>query len=120
MRPQANSLGREGGPIPSSLEGRERCGWSRYRPRPQAPAALQAARPWCLFDPGNRPEASSLGWGLPARWAGWGSWPVHVPQRGVASLANEDRVRSADPDLLLEWGERVLNARSLQEVFRDW
>ena len=31
----------------------------------------------------------------------------------------EDRVRSADTDRLLEWGERVLTAESLQEVFRD-
>jgi predicted transposase YdaD len=31
----------------------------------------------------------------------------------------EERLRSADVDRLLEWGERVLTARSLQEVFRD-
>ncbi len=31
----------------------------------------------------------------------------------------EERVRSADPDLLLVWGERVLTAESLQDVFRD-
>ena len=31
----------------------------------------------------------------------------------------EDRVRSADADRLLEWGERVLTAKSLQEVFQD-
>jgi hypothetical protein len=31
----------------------------------------------------------------------------------------EDRVRSADTDRLLEWGERVLMAESLQDVFRD-
>lgn len=31
----------------------------------------------------------------------------------------EDRVRSADPDRLLEWGERVLTAESHQDVFRD-
>ena len=31
----------------------------------------------------------------------------------------EDRVRSADADRLLEWGERVLTAASLQDVFRD-
>jgi len=29
------------------------------------------------------------------------------------------RVRSSDPDRLLEWGERVLTAQSLQDVFRD-
>jgi len=29
------------------------------------------------------------------------------------------RVRSADPDRLLELGERVLTAQSLQDVFRD-
>ncbi len=29
------------------------------------------------------------------------------------------RVRSADPDHLLKWGERVLTAQSLQDVFRD-
>ncbi len=31
----------------------------------------------------------------------------------------EDLVRSADPDRLLEWGERVLTSESLQDVFRD-
>ena len=31
----------------------------------------------------------------------------------------EERVRSADADRLLEWGERVLTAESLQDVFRD-
>ncbi len=31
----------------------------------------------------------------------------------------EDRVRSADADRLLEWGERILTAESLQDVFRD-
>lgn len=31
----------------------------------------------------------------------------------------EERVRSADPDRLLEWGERVLTAESLQDIFRD-
>ena len=30
----------------------------------------------------------------------------------------EERVRSADTDLLLEWGERVLTAQSLEDVFR--
>ncbi|HKH47235.1 MAG TPA: Rpn family recombination-promoting nuclease/putative transposase [Thermoanaerobaculia bacterium] len=31
----------------------------------------------------------------------------------------EDQVRSADADRLLQWGERVLTAESLQDVFRD-
>jgi predicted transposase/invertase (TIGR01784 family) len=31
----------------------------------------------------------------------------------------EERVRSADTDRLLEWGERVLTAASLQDIFRD-
>jgi predicted transposase/invertase (TIGR01784 family) len=31
----------------------------------------------------------------------------------------EERVRSADADRLLEWGERVLTAERLQDVFRD-
>jgi len=31
----------------------------------------------------------------------------------------ENRVRSADTDRLLELGERVLTANSLQDVFRD-
>jgi hypothetical protein len=31
----------------------------------------------------------------------------------------EDRVRSADADRLLDWGERVLTAETLQDVFRD-
>jgi hypothetical protein len=30
----------------------------------------------------------------------------------------EDRVRSADADRLLEWGERVLTAEHLPDVFR--
>jgi len=31
----------------------------------------------------------------------------------------EERVHSADPDRLLEWGERVLTAESLRDIFRD-
>lgn len=31
----------------------------------------------------------------------------------------EKRVRSADPERVLEWGERVLTAENLQDVFRD-
>ena len=31
----------------------------------------------------------------------------------------EDRVRAADADRLLEWGERVLTAESLQDIFKD-
>jgi hypothetical protein len=31
----------------------------------------------------------------------------------------EDRVRSADADRLLEWGDRILTAESLQDVLRD-
>ena len=31
----------------------------------------------------------------------------------------EERVRSADADRLLEWGERVLTAESLHDIFRD-
>jgi len=31
----------------------------------------------------------------------------------------EDRVRSADAERLLEWGERILTSGSLREVFRD-
>jgi predicted transposase YdaD len=38
---------------------------------------------------------------------------------GPLEPAIEDRVRSADTDRLLEWGERVLTAQSLQDVFRD-
>jgi hypothetical protein len=38
---------------------------------------------------------------------------------GPLEPALEDRVRSADADLLLKWGERVLTAESLQEIFRD-
>jgi predicted transposase YdaD len=30
----------------------------------------------------------------------------------------EERVRSADPDRLLEWSERLLNANSLEDVFQ--
>jgi hypothetical protein len=33
-------------------------------------AAFQAAGLWGPVDPGHRPSASALGWGLPARWAG--------------------------------------------------
>ena len=38
---------------------------------------------------------------------------------GPLEPAIEDRVRSADTDRLLELGERVLTAQSLQDVFRD-
>jgi hypothetical protein len=38
---------------------------------------------------------------------------------GPLEPAIEDRVRSADADRLLEWGERVLTAGSLEDVFRD-
>jgi hypothetical protein len=31
----------------------------------------------------------------------------------------EDRVCAADADRLLEWGERVLTAESLQDIFKD-
>jgi predicted transposase YdaD len=31
----------------------------------------------------------------------------------------EERVRSADTERLLRWGERVLTAENLQDVFRD-
>lgn len=31
----------------------------------------------------------------------------------------EERVRSAEAGLLLEWSERVLTAERLQDVFRD-
>ena len=38
---------------------------------------------------------------------------------GPLEPALEDRVRSADTERLLDWGERVLTAESLQEVFRE-
>jgi predicted transposase YdaD len=38
---------------------------------------------------------------------------------GPLEPAIEDLVRSADADRLLEWGERVLTAENLQDVFRD-
>jgi hypothetical protein len=31
----------------------------------------------------------------------------------------EERVRSADAERLLQWGERVLTVASLQDVFQD-
>jgi hypothetical protein len=31
----------------------------------------------------------------------------------------EDRVGAADADRLLEWGERVLTAESLQDIFKN-
>ena len=37
---------------------------------------------------------------------------------GPLETGIEDRVRSADADRLLEWGERVLTAESMQDVFR--
>lgn len=37
---------------------------------------------------------------------------------GPLEPETEERVRSADADHLLEWGERVLTAESLQDVFR--
>ena len=38
---------------------------------------------------------------------------------GPLAPETEERVRSADQDLLLTWGERVLTAERLQDVFRD-
>jgi uncharacterized protein DUF4351 len=38
---------------------------------------------------------------------------------GPLEPETEERVRSADADRLLEWGERVLTAQSLQDVFKD-
>ena len=38
---------------------------------------------------------------------------------GALEPAIESRVRSADADRLLEWGERVVTAESLQDIFRD-
>jgi prophage antirepressor-like protein len=38
---------------------------------------------------------------------------------GPLDPETEERVRSADADQLLEWGERVLTVANLQEVFRD-
>ncbi|MEA2559431.1 MAG: hypothetical protein QOH06_935 [Acidobacteriota bacterium] len=38
---------------------------------------------------------------------------------GALAPELEDRVRSADADRLLEWGERVLTAETLQDVFGD-
>ncbi len=38
---------------------------------------------------------------------------------GPLDLETEERVRAADADRLLEWGERVLTAEALQDVFRD-
>ena len=38
---------------------------------------------------------------------------------GVLEPGIEDRVRAADADRLLEWGERILTAESLQDIFRD-
>lgn len=38
---------------------------------------------------------------------------------GVLEPGIEDRVRSADADRLLEWGERILTAENLQDIFRD-
>lgn len=38
---------------------------------------------------------------------------------GPLEPATEDRVRSADADLLLKWSERILTAESLEDVFED-
>lgn len=38
---------------------------------------------------------------------------------GALEPAIEDRVHSADAESLLKWGQRVLTAESLQDVFRD-
>ena len=38
---------------------------------------------------------------------------------GPLAPETEERVRSADADRLLVWGERVLTAESLQDVFSD-
>lgn len=38
---------------------------------------------------------------------------------GPLEPETEEQVRSADADRLLQWGDRVLTATSLQDVFRD-
>jgi len=38
---------------------------------------------------------------------------------GPLDPETEERVRSADADRLLAWGERILAAESPQDVFRD-
>jgi hypothetical protein len=38
---------------------------------------------------------------------------------GPLDPETEDRVCSADADRLLEWGERILTAESLQDVLKD-
>ncbi len=38
---------------------------------------------------------------------------------GSLDPETEERVRTANADQLLQWGERVLTVASLQEVFRD-
>lgn len=38
---------------------------------------------------------------------------------GPLELEIEDRVRSTDAERLLEWGERILTAETLQDVFQD-
>ena len=38
---------------------------------------------------------------------------------GSLEPETEERVRTADADQILQWGERVLTVASLQEVFRD-
>ena len=37
---------------------------------------------------------------------------------GPLDPGTEERVRSADADRLLEWGERILSAESLEDIFR--
>ena len=37
---------------------------------------------------------------------------------GPLDAATEERVRSADADRLLEWGERILSAERLEDVLR--
>jgi hypothetical protein len=38
---------------------------------------------------------------------------------GPLDAATEERVRSADADRLLEWGDRILSAERLEDLFQD-
>ncbi|HYU30562.1 MAG TPA: glycosyltransferase family 39 protein [Thermoanaerobaculia bacterium] len=93
------------------------------QPSVQVLAALQAAETAGPVDPGNRPAASSLGWSLPARWAGWAGPPRHPARRFFhqekpfleVTPGEMQRQRGKSPWLwsLWEWGFGSYRLRAL-------
>jgi hypothetical protein len=55
------------------------------------------------------------------RGLGGAEFLLHQLERRFGSVPEpyRDRIDNADPDTLFVWGDRLLTARSLQEVFED-